>query len=291
MLTSTPVRRYIYFPIRKLRYRVRRIQYRVRYGKTDTPVFFANSFPKSGTHLLLQAIQGFSQLGSVIYSGLPAVTMYEAFSGERNPEMEVARQIHQLQDGDIGYGHVFAEPQLVEALCRPGMATYFIYRDPRDVVVSHVHYITKIWTSHVHHDYYAKQLKDFDQRLQASILGRPDLDEIEFPGIQQRYEPYLGWLDRPEVLVIRFEDFIQHKRQTLENILEHARSHGFRIEVETETALDILEKSIDPEHSPTFRSGKVGGWKDKFTPEHKVLFKQVTGDLLVRLGYEKTMDW
>ena len=97
---------------------------------------------------LLQAIQGFSQLGPVSYSGLPAVTMYEAFSGERNPETEVARQIHQLQNGDIGYGHVFAEPQLVEELCRPGMVSYFIYRDPRDVVVSHVHYVTEIWTSH-----------------------------------------------------------------------------------------------------------------------------------------------
>lgn len=291
MLTSTPVRRYIFFPIRKLRYRVRRFQYRARYGKTDTPVFFANSFPKSGTHLLLQAIQGFSQLGPVIYSGLPAVTMFEAFSGERNSETEVTRQIDQLQDGDIGYGHVFAEPQLVKALCRTGMVTYFIYRDPRDVVVSHVHYVTEIWTSHVHHDYYANQLKNFDQRLRASILGRPDLDEIEFPGIQQRYEPYLGWLDRPEVLVIRFEDFIQHKRQTLEKILEHALRNGFKIEVETEAALGILEKAIDPQQSPTFRSGKVGGWRGQFTPEHKALFKQVTGDLLVRLGYEESMDW
>jgi len=291
MLNSTLVRRYIFFPLRSLRYRARRMQYRWQHGKTDTPVFFANSFPKSGTHLLLQAIQGFARLGPVIYSGLPAITMYQAFSGEKLSETSLAGQIKRLQDGDIGYGHVFAEPQLVEALCRPGMASYFIYRDPRDVVVSHVHYVTEKWTSHVHHDYYANQLKDFDQRLKVSILGRPELSQIDFPGIRERYEPYLGWLERPEVLVIRFEDFVQQKRRTLENILKHAAKRGFKFEAETEAALGILEKAIDPNKSPTFRSGKVGGWSNNFSPEHKELFKQETGDLLVRLGYEETMDW
>jgi hypothetical protein len=291
MLDSTLIRRYVRFPIRTLRYKLLRFQYRMRYGKTDTPVFFANSFPKSGTHLLLQAIQGLAQLGPVIYSGLPAVTMFEAFSGEKRSGAEVAEQLRRLQDGDISYGHVFADPQLVEVLCRPGVVSYFIYRDPRDVVVSHVHYVTEIWTSHVHHDYYANQLKDFDERLRVSILGRPELTEIDFPGIRERFEPYLGWLDQPEVLVIRFEDFIQNKRQTLESILGHAANHGFEFEIETETALDILEKAIDPNLSPTFRSGKVGGWKANFSAEHKELFKRVTGDLLVLLGYEETMDW
>jgi len=267
------------------------MQFRLKYGKTESPVFFANSFPKSGTHLLLQAVQGFSQLGPAIYSGLPAITMFEAFSGERLSEAEVAGQLRRLQDGDISYGHVFAEPRMVEALCRPGAAPYFIYRDPRDVVVSHVHYVTDIWTSHVHHEYYARELKDFDERLRVSILGRPELTGIDFPGIRERFKPYLDWLDRPEVLVIRFEDFIQHKRQTLEQILDHAARRGFKTQVERQAALDILEKSIDPKQSPTFRSGTAGGWKASFSPEHKDLFKQETGDLLLRLGYEETMDW
>jgi hypothetical protein len=97
MMNSTLVRRYVRFPLRTVRYRMRRLQYRLRYGRTDTPIFFANSFPKSGTHLLLQAIQGFARLGPVIYSGLPAVTMYEAFSGARLSEAQVASQINQLR--------------------------------------------------------------------------------------------------------------------------------------------------------------------------------------------------
>ena len=49
--------------------------------------------------------------------------------------------------------------------------------------------------------------------------------------------------------------------------------------------------SIDPKRSPTFRSGKAGGWQEAFTEEHKRLFKEVSGDLLIELGYEKDHGW
>jgi hypothetical protein len=49
--------------------------------------------------------------------------------------------------------------------------------------------------------------------------------------------------------------------------------------------------AIQPRKSHTFRSGKTGGWKQHFTDEHKSLFKDVAGDLLVKLGYEENNDW
>jgi hypothetical protein len=55
--------------------------------------------------------------------------------------------------------------------------------------------------------------------------------------------------------------------------------------------LESLESSINPRRSPTFRSGKTGEWKKHFTKEHKRIFKEVAGDLLVSLGYEKDSDW
>jgi hypothetical protein len=52
-----------------------------------------------------------------------------------------------------------------------------------------------------------------------------------------------------------------------------------------------LVEAIQPKKSHTFRSGKTGGWKNHFTDAHKKLFKDVAGDLLVQLGYEKDNDW
>jgi len=181
-------------------------------------------------------------------------------------------------------------PEIIQALCHDGVAPYFIFRDPRDVAVSHVFYITEKEPDHIHHHYYAHVLTSFEERLKVSIEGRPELD-FPFPNISARFEPFMPWLERPEVLALHFEDFILHKKETLGKVLDHAVARGFHYQVGRKSAIELLSSSIDPQSSPTFRSGKIGGWKDHFTPEHKMLFKQVAGDLLVKLGYESDLDW
>ncbi len=52
-------------------------------------MLFANSFPKSGTHLLTQALQGFPQLGPAVDSGLPAVVTYEGDTGRTRSTEEI----------------------------------------------------------------------------------------------------------------------------------------------------------------------------------------------------------
>ena len=40
-----------------------------------------------------------------------------------------------------------------------------------------------------------------------------------------------------------------------------------------------------------FRSGKVGYWKEEFTENNKNHFKNLVGDFLIELGYEKDKNW
>jgi hypothetical protein len=40
-----------------------------------------------------------------------------------------------------------------------------------------------------------------------------------------------------------------------------------------------------------FRKGVAGDWKNHFKPEHKEKFLDLYGDVLLRLGYEKSNDW
>jgi len=54
---------------------------------------------------------------------------------------------------------------------------------------------------------------------------------------------------------------------------------------------EALSNSIDPKKSPTFRSGTSGAWKNQFSQQHKSIFKRLSGDLLIRLGYEKDQNW
>ena len=256
----------------------------------EMPILFGNSFPKSGTHLLTQILAAFSKFGLIVDSALPPILTFDGPTGKRRAPKSILQEINRLLPGDVAYGHLHALPATVIALCRDGIAPFFIYRDPRDVVVSHVHYVTEIAPNHVHHNYYKHELLDFDQRVRTSILGRPDID-ISFPDTHARFEPYLPWLDQSEVMSLRFEDFITQLDQTIGRVLDHAVARGFITTIPRADALEILAAGVNPKRSPTFRSGKVGGWRDSFTDEHKRLFKDVTGDLLTRLGYEKNSDW
>jgi hypothetical protein len=278
---------------RLVRRALRRLAQMARYRRLSlagVPVLLANSFPKSGTHLLTQVLQGFPAIGPAVDSGLPAIVTYEGDSGRERQAVEILSDLGRLKAGDIAYGHMHALPEVVRRLCQPGYAAYFILRDPRDVVVSHVHYVTEMEPNHVHHPYYTQALHSFEERLAVSILGRPD-GPVPFPDIQSRFTPYLGWLDLPEVLVLHFEDFIQQQETALGQVLDHAVQRGFPLRTSRSTAIRALAESIDPQRSPTFRSGKVGAWRDRFSAENKQLFKQVAANLLVRLGYEQDDAW
>ncbi|MEW6715887.1 MAG: hypothetical protein AB1345_00055 [Chloroflexota bacterium] len=274
---------------RCMRRRITLIKHR-RSSFLGVPILFGNSFPKSGTHLLTQVLAGFTKLGPAVDTGLPTILTFDGPTGRPRPIQDVLNDLYRLQPGDVAYGHLHATLDVIAVLCRDGIAPYFIYRDPRDVVVSHVFYVTEIAPRHVHHQYYRQELHSFDERLRVSILGRPDAD-IPFPDIRGRFEPYLGWLDQPEAFSLRFEDLVTRQDETLLKIFDHALSRGFPTPWGRETALGILRASINPERSPTFRRGKVGGWQEHFTESHKELFKEVAGDLLICLGYEQDNDW
>lgn len=279
--------------VRLVRRALRRLMQMFRFRRFNlrgVPRFFANSFPKSGTHLLTQALQGFPRLGPVVDSGLPAVVTYEGDTGRERTFKEILKDLRRLLPGDISYGHLHALPEVIDFLRQDGYATFFILRDPRDVVISHVHYVTDLEPRHALHKYYWEELHNFDERLSVSIKGLPEIG-FEFPDIRRRFEPFMGWMTCSEVMILRFEDFIANRIVTLGKVIDYAVERGFPLEMDKEEAISVLASNIDPQRSPTFRSGKAGGWRNQFTPYHKKLFKEITGDLLIRLGYEQTDDW
>jgi hypothetical protein len=251
---------------------------------TDLPTLLGISFPKSGTHLLDQILLGFSNVAPYAKRLHSFYAEYEGESGIKRAPEQAIHWLDSLQMRDVASAHLFARPESVSRVCSSKFIPFFIFRDPRDVVVSHVFYVTEMEKNHVHHAYY-QSLPDFNARLKVSILGRPDAD-VEFPNIAERFEPYLDWLNHPEVLAIHFEDLIHDRAAALTRIMDH-----FLIRVPLQTPrqliLESLESAINPSRSPTFRSGKTGEWKKYFTDEHTKIFNDVAGDLLVKLGYEK----
>jgi hypothetical protein len=275
---------------RAVLYQTEKLIQRARFASlpADQPILLGISFPKSGTHLLDQILLGFSKVAPYAQRLHSFYAEYEGESGVKRPPEQALRWLDSLRLRDVASAHLFARPDAVARVCSPKFIPYFIFRDPRDVVVSHVFYVTEMEARHVHHAFY-QSLPDFNARLNVSILGRPDA-EVEFANIAERFAPYLDWLDHPEVLAIHFEDLINDRMATLTRIMDHLFARA-ALHAPRQLILDSLESAINPTKSPTFRSGKTGEWRKYFTDDHKRIFKGAAGDLLMRLEYEKNNDW
>jgi sulfotransferase 6B1 len=259
-----------------------------RLSFNDAPPVFGNSKPKSGSHLLLQILNGFTQIMPYRYVDADPIRTIKKDGGRRSAD-KIAADLRDVPQGVIGWGYVEASPENVAVLCQPNRVNYFIYRDPRDMLVSQVFFATDMHEEHGMHEYY-KSLPDFAARLNVAITGI-DRDGLKMVSVKQRYEGVFQWLSQKHVMCIRFEDLINNRDVTLNAMLDEVEKTGYRIPTPREKSLSILVDAIQPKKSHTFRSGKTGGWSQHFTGEHKKLFKDVAGDLLVRLGYEKGNDW
>jgi len=278
----------------RMQYQTQRLIQRWRFRNLPTPaggwpVLMGISFPKSGTNLIRQVLAGFTQVAPFADRSFDVFSPHDYETGQARTAGDALTFLARLKPGDIAQVHFYSWPEVIEVVCTPHYIPFFIYRDPRDVVVSHMFYVTRMAPEHSHHQFYAGVLKTDDERLSVSITGRPEVD-LDFPHINKRFEPYLGWLDHSEVLSLRFEDFIMDRNPTLNRVLDHYIKH-LDLKMPREKMLDILVRSINPSKSPTFRGGRVGDWRKHFKDEHKALFKNVAGDLLIRLGYEKGYDW
>ena len=254
----------------------------------EAPPIFGNSKPKSGSHLLLQILNGFTRIMPYRYVAADPIRTITK-GGRRRQANEILADLHHLSSGVIGWGYLEATSENVGFLCQPDRVNYFIYRDPRDMLVSQVFFATEMNEEHGMHEYY-NSLPDFGERLKVAITGI-DRYGLHMVNVRQRYEGVFQWLEQKHLMCLRFEDLINNRDVILNAMLDEVERTGYKIPTAREKALSVLVEAIQPKKSHTFRSGKTGGWRQLFTDDHRNLFKDVAGDLLIRLGYEKSNDW
>ena len=141
------------------------------------------------------------------------------------------------------------------------------------------------------HRHYARVLRTDEQRIRFSIAGAVNVAGVDYGDIGERCRPFLGWIGRDDVCAVRYEDLVGEGRG--EQIARMIRFYAARTGLDDDLgSLRIrAEANIDPARSRTFRRGAAGGWADLFTDEHRDIFKQKAGGLLVELGYEQDENW
>lgn len=277
-------------PFKMVRWQLRRKQAARRWGREQlesAPVVIGNAIAKSGSHLLIQVLLGLTQLGAFVDPGMPPLN--RSASNHNLPQDQVLANLHRLQPGDISYGYFHARQPFIAELTQSDKASFFIYRDPRDMVVSQVFYATDMQPRHGMHDYYRK-LSSVEERLNAAIEG-VQVGDVQLSSIKEKYENYIGWLSRPKVHCLRFEDLVLNQSATVGGMLDFLARRGFRLQTPRSQAIELLTAGVAPAASGTFRRGQPGEWRQHFTAENRRRFKEATGDLLQRLGYEQNAQW
>lgn len=252
------------------------------------PPVLANSFPKSGTHLLDQIVTGLP--GRRNYGEFLA-SMTSSFQFRQRSVASVKRFLAATVPGEIVRGHLFYDDAYLPDLARKNFVHYLIYRDPRDVVASEAYYLRDMNRWHRLHSYF-RRLPSIEDAISLSISGLdPPVSDLYFPNIRERFRRYEGWLGYGGCLPIRFEEL---RSEAMPSVLKRmAEFYASRADApfDRDECTSAMVRAIAPERSHTFRRGVKGGWREKFTPEHRRQFAELAGDLLIQLGYEADDSW
>lgn len=264
-------------------------------GQSKKSLVICNSYPKSGTHLLYQILYSIPDL----YKWDDIVSV-QALCGIMNTISHIQWKVGSAPNGSIVRSHLMYAGEILEILEEFNCKILFIYRDLRDVAVSHARWVTKEERIFLHDIY--RQYSDFDRQLMNSIkgipLGSPFSSNVSQPDIGTDFARWKGWITDTNTYAIKFEDLVgergggsESKRfEVIEEILAHLDINLSSRQIKTQFA----SKTLNPEESHTFKKGgkgSIGGWKNVFNESHKEEFKKVAGQTLIDLGYEQNFSW
>ena len=165
--------------------------------------------------------------------------------------------------------------------------TFFVFRNPRDIVVSH-YFASRRDAQNLNSPHYRKLANPED--------GIPwMIDTLENMGL---FSSLRSWASMPEddsrLLLLRFEDLTGPRQfEVFRNLFAYCdidmpdgvlrellEDHSFR-------ALSGGRRPGEEDVVSHYRKGIAGDWKNHFTDEHIEKFRAVTNDLATLTGYER----
>lgn len=174
---------------------------------------------------------------------------------------------------------------------------FFVMRDPRDLLIS---YFFSVKFSHSPNRYVKKMraiLAPLDTEGGISyLIEKINADHRVLYYTMRSW--YIEGKDDKETMICRYEDLTgKNQLDSFDAIFCH-----LGLQIERKHIKKLLKRysfkkltggrrqGKENRHSH-LRKGISGDWKNHFSEHHKTLFKDILGQLLIDLDYEKNLDW
>ena len=284
---------------------------------------FINTIPHSGTHLVTTIVESLGYEHAIINNKFYTVkpyfrrrqkaginwrqskeigspfTLYEpktVLVSVASPRLVkpsvIKNMLTKVLDGQYVIGHMPYSDDGKEVIEKNIKKTITIIRDPRDMAISMINH-SRTRSLHHAHNYLFNELSNEGERLEAILLGYKN-QYGSLIGIKKMYKSMLQWKNQNNNLTIKFEDLVGEKgggslKQQIASIRAIINHLELTDNISEEMISDIAKNSFGV--SGTFRKGKIGGWKNIFTPQDIDSYKAIISDLLIDTDYESDKNW
>ena len=258
----------------------------LRYGERyPHPLLFVAGLPKSGTTWLKKMLASYPGFHEVI---VPEATLYELDTGGSH-DFEFPEDLFTRFEGRLAVlkMHAHGSPHNTRLLREAGLPYVALYRDLRDVAVSHYFYVRRTPWHPEYARYTPLSVEEGLMTFAETLL--PD---------------FVAWVrswhengDRERRLIIRYEDLVADTERVFGSVAAH-----FGLDHAPETIRAVVEahrfdrmsggrRQGIQDAGSFFRKGVAGDWRNHFTEPVKAAFKERGGDFWVAFGYERDEDW
>ncbi len=237
----------------------------------EFPTFYVNSYPRSGNTWVRKMLVDLLN---------PRLLDANPIFAKRFRFLDRARFEHADYAAMGASGGYMIKSHLTHSHCRGGLPILYLVRDGRDSLFSYYNYslkhrgYTETWPSFFERYVVSRDMRTFRERYLAEHMG-------------DWSENCLSYLNKPNVLVVRYEDLLRDTAESLRSILDwlgcrpHVRDEALRAVIDRHE-LDI-ERKRQRDHRPR---GSAGVWQRTFTVDQTREFEARHKTVLSMLGYE-----
>jgi hypothetical protein len=184
-------------------------------------------------------------------------------------------------------------------------------RDPRDLIVSGYYYHLWCneawcnnarfdWTKIVEHPYYSAYIENNQKKYPLNISYKEYLKQLDKEtGMVLELiwrDFYFDHMDNwnyhnPQIIELKYEEIVNNEVECFRKIFKHYEFSEELINRGLEIAESLSLKNKSKKKKRHTRKGTISQWKQEFSPWIKSIFKENYNNLLIKLDYEKYLNW